>query len=385
VCMSFQPDYVNRPTESLICYFGSLAKKYGGINLAQGIPGFQPPKELLDILSSLVYEDYHQYAPGHGNQKLLTLLAKHYQQYLPVSEENILIVQGATEAGSLLFTYLRSIIDGKFSALALDPVYETFSHLPAIYNANFVPFYTNNNTIDFSLLEETIIENRVKVIFLNSPGNPLGSLLSKEDYLQFIALSKKHEFYIILDAVYKELYFESEPYLPLDSIGERMFYVNSFSKMLSVTGWRVGYFITSTSHMQKINQIHDYTGLCAPALFQEAIAQYLINYDFGKDYLNSIRHKLHANYTLLSQYLISKGFKISDIKGGYFIWAELPKRYIDGYDFSLKLYEYQQVAIVPGEHFTDHGNRYVRFNIARKEHEIKEAIDRLEIFLNQNI
>lgn len=383
--MSFNPDYYNRPAESLICYFGSLAKKYGGINLAQGIPGFQPPKELLDILSSLVYEDFHQYAPGQGNQRLLTLLARHYQQYLPVSEDNILIVQGATEAGSLLFNYLRSIIDGEFSALALDPVYETFSHLPPIYGAQFVPFYLNNNSIDFALLEETIVENRVKVIFLNSPGNPLGSLLSKDDYRQFIVLSKKHEVYIILDAVYKELYFETEPYLPIEHIGERLFYVNSFSKMLSVTGWRIGYFIASKSHMQKIRQIHDYTGLCAPALFQEAIARYLTAYAFGQDYLSTIRSRLQANYNLLSQYLLKKGFKISDIKGGYFIWAELPNRFSDGYKFALSLYENQQIAIVPGEHFSERGNRYVRFNIARNQEEIIEAIDRLELFLNQNL
>lgn len=376
--------YHTRPTESLICLFGSLAKKHGGVNFAQGIPGFEPPKELLDILSNLVYEDFHQYAPGQGNPNLVEQILNHYRHFLPeISSENLLIVQGATEAGSLIYNYLSREIEGPFSAMAFDPVYETFSHLPEIFHSNFVPFYPGKDGIDFETLEQTITEHNVRILFLNSPGNPLGALLSKEEYLKLIALSKKHKIYILMDAVYKELYYEERPYIPVEHTGEYLFYINSFSKMLSITGWRIGYFITTKEHMKKIKQIHDYTGLCAPSLFQEAIARYLQQHDFGAEYLESVRTRLYENFQVLHAYLTNKGFRIPDIKGGYFIWAEVPEGLPDGYELALDLYREQQVAVVPGEHFSEHGERYLRFNIARNPDEITQAIEHLNNFFKK--
>jgi aspartate/methionine/tyrosine aminotransferase len=377
--------YQTRPTESLICFFGSLPKKYGGINFAQGIPGFDPPKELLDILSELVYDNYHQYAPGQGNPNLLHQLTNYYKPFIPdISEENILIVQGATEAGSLIYNYLSKEIGEPFSALAFDPVYETYSHLPGIYNSGFVAFPSSPKGIDFKALETTIMENNVRIVFLNSPGNPLGSLISKEEYKNLIALSQKYKIYILMDAVYKDLYFEKAPYIPVEHAGEYLFYIDSFSKMLSITGWRIGYFITSTTHMKKIKQIHDYTGLCAPALFQEAIAQYLEKYNFGKEYLSAVRALLKKTFNTLKNFLISKGFIIPDIKGGYFIWARIPDVLPDGYTLALNLYREQQIGVVPGAHFSNEGDRYLRFNIARKPEEIELAIHKLNLFLKNH-
>ncbi len=376
--------YHTRPTESLICIFGSLAKKYGGVNFAQGIPGFEPPKELLDILSGLVYENYHQYAPGQGNPKLVAQLLEHYRQYLPnITNKNLLIVQGATEAGSLIYNYLSKEIKEPFAALAFDPVYETFSHLPGIYNSKFVPFYPGETGIDFEDLEKTITENNVRIIFLNSPGNPLGSMLSKEEYDNLIALSNKYNIYILMDAVYKDLYFEQQPYIPVEHTGEHIFYINSFSKMLSITGWRIGYFITTDKHMKKIKQIHDYTGLCAPSIFQEAIAQYLERYNFGESYLSNLRGQLFENYRVMRNYLTGKGFSIPDIKGGYFVWAKIPQGLPAGYELALDMYREQQVAVVPGEHFSEKGERYLRFNIARNPQEISAAIKHLDIFFQK--
>jgi len=376
--------YHERPAESLICVFGSLAKKYGGVNFAQGIPGFQPPKELLDILSSLVYKDFHQYAPGHGNAKLLKQIVSHHHDDLPnITEDNVLIVQGATEAGSLIYNYLSAEINEPFSAMAFDPVYETFSHLPKIFGSDFVPFYPGNHGIDFTKLEQSVRRHNVRVLFLNSPGNPLGTLLSKDDYLKIIALSRKYNIYILMDAVYKDLYFHDPPYIPVEHTGENLFYINSFSKMLSITGWRIGYFITSSKHMNKIKQIHDYTGLCAPSIFQEAIAQYLHKFNYGVDYLNKTRDILYKNYLLLKEYLVQKRFAIPDIQGGYFIWAKIPDGLPDGYKLALDLYREQQVAVVPGEHFSDQGERYLRFNIARNTEEIESALPKLDLFFQK--
>jgi len=242
-----------KPTGSYISFMSNKVKTYGGINLAQGIPGFNPPKELTNILSEISGKNLHQYAPGNGNNELLDLLLNKYQKEYPAfQKDDILITQGGTEALSLLYTYFNKNLQKPFSALAFEPVYESYKYLPEIFNSDFIPFsFEDDFSIDFNKLKKTCIQNNVKVIFLGSPGNPFGKIWSKQEMVSLIDLSKKQDVYIILDAVYKELYFEEKPYIPLDKFNPNLFYINSFSKLFSITGWRIGYLIAHQEHMQK--------------------------------------------------------------------------------------------------------------------------------------
>ncbi|MBN2790130.1 MAG: pyridoxal phosphate-dependent aminotransferase [Candidatus Delongbacteria bacterium] len=366
---------------SYISLMSNKVKKYGGINLAQGIPGFPPPKELLDILRDIATENLHQYAPGNGNHKLINLLK---QKYSGFTEDNIMVVNGATEAVSLIFTYLNGIIDKGKTAMGFDPVYESYSRLPGIFEREFKVFpMCEDGSINFDKLEKFIEEENVGVIFFNSPGNPLGTIWSEVEILKLKEIAEKYGVFVIADSVYSELYFSESPFMPTFQ-SENFFYVNSFSKLLSITGWRVGYFICSKEHMEKIRLIHDYTGLCAPSVLQEAIALYLEKYDFGKVYVSDLRKKIKTSFLLLSDILIDCGFTFTNIDGGYFIWAKLPEKYDDGLKFSMDLYEKKKVATVPGIHFSDNGKKYVRFNIARYEEEIVEAGKRIKEFTIDN-
>ena len=370
-------------------------KTYGGINLAQGIPGFNPPEELTNILSEIAGNNIHQYAPGNGNNELLELLHKKYQNEYPClaarlpdgqgrqafSKDDFLILQGATEALSLLYIYFNKIIPKPFSALAFDPVYESYNNLPEIFNTDFVPFsLEQDSSVDFKNLEKTCVGKNVKIIFLSSPGNPFGKIWTKAEINSLLDLSNRLNIYIVLDAVYKELYFDEKPYIPLDQFNSNLFYTNSFSKILSITGWRIGYLIAHTDHMQKIKPIHDYTGLCAPSILQQAIVEYLKNYDFGKDYISNLRNKLKESYNHLAGELEKLGFEIPETKGGYFVWAKLPQKYSDGFKFAIDLYDEQKVAVIPGEHFSDKTKNYIRFNIAREKEEVEEGIKRIKAF-----
>ena len=367
-----------KPTGSYISFMSNKVKTSGGINLAQGIPGFNPPKELTDILAKIAGDNLHQYAPGNGNSDLLDLLLNNYQKDFSFTKDNFLILQGATEALSLLYIYFSKIIPKPFSALAFDPVYESYKYLPEIFNTDFVSFsFEPDSSIDFKKLEQTCSDKNVKVIFLGSPGNPFGKIWTKAEINTLLDLSKKLNIYIILDAVYKELYFDEKPYIPLDQFNSNLFYTNSFSKIFSITGWRIGYLIAHQDHMQKIKSIHDYTGLCAPSILQQAIVKYLKNNDFGKDYISNLRNKLKESYNHLSGELRSLGFEIPETKGGYFVWAKLPQKYSDGFKFAIDLYDEQKVAVIPGEHFSDKATNYIRFNIAREKEEVEEGINRI--------
>ena len=291
----------HKPKGSYISYMSNKVKAHGGINFAQGIPGFKPPKELTHILSEIAGHNIHQYAPGNGNNELLHLLHDKYQSDFPFTKDNFLIVQGATEALSLLFTYFCKEINGPFSALAFDPVYESYKFLPGIFNKKFTSFsFENDGSIDFKELKSVCETQNVRVIFVGSPGNPYGRIWTKKDMLELLDLCVEQEIYLVLDSVYRELYYDKKPYVPLEKFNPNLFYTNSFSKTLSITGWRVGYLIAHEDHMDKIKSIHDYIGLCAPSVLQVAITQYLKNYKFGEEYIQTIRDQLAENYLLVS-------------------------------------------------------------------------------------
>jgi aspartate/methionine/tyrosine aminotransferase len=371
-----------KPQESLISFMSNKVREYGGINLAQGLPGFAPPQELLDILSEKVQRDVHQYAPSSGDSRLLNLLCDHYTSYGSFTTDNLLITNGATEAISLLYVYLTTLLEKPFATLAFEPVYESYSHLPQIFGSDFIPFPLNEQfSVDFETLADTVTRANVKIVFICSPGNPLGKIWTESELDALMQLAGEKEIYVIFDGVYKDIYFTDPPPLPLNHLGKRLFYVHSFSKMLSITGWRVGYLIADAGHVQKIRYIHDYTGLSAPSLLQQAISQYLHSRDFGKRYLDNLRKELKKSHDAMQSVLRASNFFIPETEGGYFVWAELPAAFEDGFIFALDLYDQEKVAVVPGIHFSKSAKRFIRINIARDKSEIIQAAARIERFL----
>jgi len=373
-----------KPEGSYISYMSNMVKSKGGLNLAQGIPGYEPPLPLLDELKKLTHTSIHQYAPGNGNLELTDCILNKYAQEQKLSADNLLITQGGTEALSLLFIYLKKRINKPFSALAFRPVYESYRNLPEIFQTPFVEYAPlENGEIDFNNLTKTIKQQQVKVIFLATPGNPLGKIWSKKEIEMLINICEQQEAYLILDAVYRELYFDHKPFITPNYTHANILYTNSFSKLFSITGWRIGYILANKTHMKNIKAIHDYTGLCAPSLQQQALANYLKKHNMGNDYVEWLRATLTKSFHKLSTALQNLHFTMPAVGGGYFVWAQLPKPYTDGFSFAMDLYNQQQVAVIPGEHFAQACQNYVRFNIARPITEIDEAIVRLSNFMEK--
>lgn len=367
------------PQGSLISYFSNLVKINGGINLAQGIPGFQPPIELIKILKQISNSNIHQYAPGIGNYNMLNQLSVKYN----VELDNLLVVQGATEGLSLVYTYLLKKLNGNFAVMAIEPAYESYSQLPAIFGQKFVGFTLLNGKINLNEFRKKVVDNNIRVVFIASPGNPYGNVLTKNEIDAIIKMAEELGFYFVLDMVYRELYFEQTPYLPTLGQSENLFYINSFSKSLCITGWRVGYVIASTSNMVGLRAIHDYIGLCAPSLLQETLAQFLIQNESGKSFIYDFREKVKHNYILMSQGLNDLGFQIPTTHGGCFVWTKLPDNFSNGFTFASELYNKTKVAIIPGEHFSQNYLSWVRLNIARETKEVEIGLDRISKFVKK--
>ncbi|MHC1702513.1 MAG: pyridoxal phosphate-dependent aminotransferase [Tenuifilaceae bacterium] len=370
-----------KPSGSYISYFSNMVKQRGGINLAQGIPGFDPPAELLNELKESLNLKIHQYAPGMGNFNLLEQIALNYN----VKTDNLLIVQGATEALSLIYTYLNRKLNGEFAVLSFEPAYESYLQLPKIFGQEFIHYPLDSDfTFNYDELYLTVKHKGVKLIFLSSPGNPFGKIWSRSEVDSLISISNELGVYIVFDAVYEQLYFADPPYIPIDKLSPNLFIVSSFSKMLCVTGWRIGYLISHQSHMDGIKSIHDYIGLCAPSLLQHALADYLNKSSFAKDFTLGFRENVKKSFNILVETLNELKFEIPPIQGGCFVWAKLPVNWNDGFEFTSLLYEEQKVAVIPGEHFSDKKVDWVRFNVARPEEEIISACHKIRTFFEEH-
>jgi len=305
-----------KPTGSYISYFSNMVKQHGGINLAQGIPGFEPPKYLIESLKKNADQNVHQYAPGMGNLRLLQLIARKYK----VKTDNLLVVQGATEALSLIYTYINRRLNGDFSVLSFEPAYESYLQLPKIFGQRFIHYPLDSDlSFDKKDIEKAIVENNVRLVFISSPGNPFGKIWSKGEVDTLIDLSSTLNFYLVFDAVYEQLYFNKPPYIPVDRLSPNLFIVNSFSKMLCITGWRIGYLISHESHMEGIKSIHDYIGLCAPSILQQALVDYLEGSDFATEFTSFFRQEVRKSFNTLKETLYQLGFSIPKFDGGCFV------------------------------------------------------------------
>jgi aspartate/methionine/tyrosine aminotransferase len=367
---------------SLISYFSNLVKSKGGINLAQGIPGFNPPKELLGSLKTSADVNCHQYAPGLGNLNLRKFIQNSYPDI--DNKSSLFITNGATEAISLIYTYLKSI-KSTLSVLAFSPAYESYIHLPNIFGDkyNSINCY-KEKYFDRNELMQAVDNYKINLIFVASPGNPYGKIMTKAefDFLSNVCVERK--IYLVIDAVYSELYFNTEkPYYPIHNINQYVFYVNSFSKKLSITGWRIGYFFCHESHHEKIAYIHDYVGLSTPAPLQEALSNYLESGEANL-YIDNLRQLVKLNLDFALEKLNNNGFNCYPTEGGYFIWTQLPVGFDDGLDFGLKLYQNHKTAIIPGQHFGEEWKNFIRINIARTKDEFENGIMQILSFIKNS-
>lgn len=375
---------MKRPDGSLISFMSNLVKANGGINCAQGIPGFNPPEELINELISAAKQPVHQYPAGNGNPKLRGLIASGLAGNCGLSADNVLVTNGATEAISLIYLYLRQKNPGNFTVLSFDPVYESYANLPKIYGDRFLCEYPDScGNFDFNALEQRISAEKVDLVLVCSPGNPLGKIWKKNEITALYEICRKNGSALVFDAVYSDLYFGEKPYLPFDLVGDTLFVVSAFSKMLSITGWRVGYVVAGNEHIENMAKIHDYTGLCTPSVLQIAIAEYLEKNDCGKNYLADLRGKIEESFETMHPVLEKSGFSMPSIDGGYFIWAKIPEPFTDGFEFAMSLYEKAKVGTVPGIHFSEKGNDYIRISIAKPASEIAEAASRIAEFVRK--
>jgi aminotransferase len=373
-------------TESVIREMTRLNNLYGGVNLAQGMPNFPPPKELLEAAHRALEGEFHQYAITWGAPSLRKAIAVKFEKFYGISidpDRQVTVCCGSTET---MLATLLGILDPGDEMIVFEPFYENYGPGAIIAGAEpvFVPLEPPDFTFDPDRLAKAF-GPRTKAIIINSPNNPAGKVFSREE-LEIIAnLCIRHNAIAVTDEIYEHIVFDGLRHVPiatLPGMADRTVTISGISKSYSVTGWRIGYAIASPEITLGIRRAHDFITVGAPHPLQEAAVAALTLPD---SYYAWLREMYQAKRDLLLGLLEKAGFKCFKPSGAYYILTDAAHflREFDCADdtaFATYLVKEIGVATVPGSSFYAHpelGRTEIRFCFPKTDETLREAGQRL--------
>ena len=371
----------NTFTDSVIRRMTRISAQYNAVNLSQGFPDFDPPKELMDRLSQVAYEDFHQYSITWGAQGFREALAAKQTRFMghPVDpNREIVVTCGSTEA---MMAAMMTVTNPGDKVVIFSPFYENYGADTILSGAEpvYVPLHPPEFNFDPAELEQAF-QQHPKALILCNPSNPCGKVFTKEELLFIAGLAQKYDTYVITDEVYEHIVYAPHKHVyfaSLPGMWERTISCSSLSKTYSITGWRLGYTIAPEAITERIKKVHDFLTVGAAAPLQEAVIPGL---NFGQDYYD----KLQATYThkrdLFLKGLKDVGLEFSEPQGAYYVLMDItPFGYDNDLEFCQVLAKEVGVGAVPGSSFfREPLNHLIRFHFAKKDETLNEALNRLE-------
>ena len=374
-------------TESVIREMTRINNQHNGINLAQGMPNFPPPKEIIEAAHRAIDGDFHQYAITWGAPRLRQAIADKYRKFYGMDihpDRNITVCCGSTEA---MLATLMAVLNPGDEVIIFEPFYENYG--PGCIMSQAEPVYVPLEPPDFSFDADRLrkaVSPRTRAIIFNSPNNPSGKVFSRAE-LQLIAdVCIEHDLLAITDEIYEHILYDGEEHIPiatLAGLSERTITISGISKSYSVTGWRVGFTVANPELSVGIRRAHDFITVGAPHPLQEAAVTAL---NLPDSYYVHLRESYQARRDLLLGRVKEAGFKAFTPKGAYYILTDvahwLPEYgCADDHEFAMFLVKEIGVATVPGSSFystKDLGRTKIRFCFPKTNDMLIEAGRRLQ-------
>ena len=368
-------------TDSVIRRMTRIANQYDAINLSQGFPDFDPPKEILSRLEQVAHEDFNQYAITWGAQNFRDALAKKQSKYMNLdldSNKNIVITCGSTEA---MMAAMMSVCDPNDKVIVFSPFYENYGADTILCGANpiYVPLHPPVFNFNKEELESAFKQNP-KALILCNPSNPCGKVFSKEELEYIASLAIKYDTYVITDEVYEHIVYapyKHTYFTSLPGMFERTISCSSLSKTYSITGWRLGYCIAPEHIIEQIKKVHDFLTVGAAAPLQEAA---VVGLEFSDAYYDELQKLYTHKKDLFINGLKELNIPHTEPQGAYYVMVDISEfGYDSDLDFCVDLIKNVGVAAVPGSSFfKEEENRYIRFHFAKKDETLLAALDRLK-------
>ena len=367
-------------TDSLIRRMTRISLRYGAVNLSQGFPDFEPPREILDRLAQVAHEDFHQYSVTWGAQNFREALAEKQSRYMGFGidpDTEIVATCGSTEA---MMAAMMTVTDPGDRVVIFSPFYENYSADTILCGAEpiYVPLVPQDFRFDPDVLEAAF-RLRPKALVLCNPSNPCGKVFTREELLTIASLAEKYDVYVITDEVYEHIVYapcRHTYFASLPGMRERTVSCSSLSKTYSVTGWRLGYIIAPPEIIDRAKKVHDFLTVGAAAPLQEAIIPGL---RFGQGYYDALLEKYTRKRELFLRGLDDLHIAHNKPEGAYYVLVDISEF---GYDSDLEFCEVMArevgVAAVPGSgFFREPVNNLIRFHFAKKDETLCEALNRL--------
>lgn len=363
---------------NIFTYIGKLAHQHSAVNLSQGFPNFSPDPKLLQLVDKALKGGHNQYAPMQGaftlreiiSEKINTLYGKTYHP-----ESEITITAGATQA---IFTAISTFVRQDDEVIVLKPAYDCYEPTIDLFGAKVIPVQLEgpDYKIDWNTFESAI-GPKTKMVIINTPHNPTGTIWSENDMLQLQETLKDTDIILLSDEVYEHIVFDGKAHQSVSKfpdLASRSIVCSSFGKTFHVTGWKVGYCVAPKSLMEEFQKVHQFNVFCVNHPTQKALAEYLKT---PGHYLD-----LNAFYQKKRDYFLEaiKGskFKMTPSAGTYFQlldYSEITNE--SDTDFAERLIKENKLASIPVSVFNlnNRDDKQLRFCFAKTDDVLDQAAE----------
>jgi aminotransferase len=355
------------------------------ISLGIGEPDFVTPWRIREAAIFAMEKGKTGYTSNLGTPRLRQAVAKYIGRkygihYNPNTE--VLISVGVSEALDLA---LRALLNPGDEVIYHEPSYVSYN--PSILLCNAKPVSVRTSALnEFRVLAEDIervITPRSKAILLSFPTNPTGGILQLADLKPIADLCRRHDLLVLSDEIYSELAYDGAEHISIASLPgmqERTVVLNGCSKAYAMTGFRVGYACAPGPIIEAMMKIHQYAIMCASNMSQEAAIEALEN---CQNEVETMRNDYERRRNFVVHRLNEMGLPCHSPKGAFYAFPSISPTGLTSKDFSLQLLTSKKVAVVPGSAFGCSGEGYVRCCFATGMDKLKEAMDRIEKFVQE--
>jgi N-succinyldiaminopimelate aminotransferase len=369
--------------ETIFAEMSALAVATGSVNLGQGFPDTDGPREVAEAAAAAILEGRgNQYPPGSGVPALRRAIADHQQRFYGLSvdpDREVLVTAGATEA---VAAALLALLEPGDEVIAFEPYYDSYAACVALAGGVRVPVTLRAPAFRPDLdAVRSAITPRTRLILLNSPHNPTGSVFTRAELTAIAELACEHDLLVVADEVYEHIVYEGEhvPIGSLPGMAERTVSISSAGKTFSFTGWKIGWVTASAELVEAVRTVKQFLTFVNGGPFQYAIAEAL---RMPGAYFASISAQLRGKRDLLCAGLSAAGFVVYPPQGTYFVTTDIRALSdADGVEFCRDLPRQAGVVAIPNAVFYDDreaGRTQVRFAFCKRDEVLAEALARLE-------